>query len=196
VPRLAIALPSRSAPRRRAQDYPAKPIRLVIASAGRGHGPGRAAAAEAALAIPRPGNRRRQPPGANGVIGAELGARAAPDGYTVHLATMSAITISPAISKTGYEARDFTPARPRGRAAEHLHRAPEARVHGMQELIAFAKAKPGVLNYAPRARAARGICRASCCGTWPASTSCTCLSRRRPGDDRPPFRGRSSFSAR
>jgi tripartite-type tricarboxylate transporter receptor subunit TctC len=133
-----------------AQEYPSKPIRLVI-----GFPPGGATDLVARL-LQKPlaeflgqeilvDNR----PGANGVIGAEIGAKAAPDGYTLHLATMSAITISPAISKTGYDAaRDFTPL---GRVVELQNifiAHPKLPVRSMQELIAYAKAKPGVLNYA------------------------------------------------
>jgi tripartite-type tricarboxylate transporter receptor subunit TctC len=150
MPRLALALLfALCAAGAAAQEYPQKPIRLVI-----GFPPGGATDLVARL-LQKPlsqflgqeiivDNR----PGANGVIGAELGAKAAPDGYTVHLATMSAITISPAIGKTGYEARDFTPL---GRVVELQNifiAHPKLAVHSMQELIAAAKAKPGVLNYA------------------------------------------------
>ena len=133
-----------------AQDYPARPIRLVV-----GFPPGGATDLVARL-LQRPlseflgqeivvDNR----PGANGVIGAEATAKAAPDGYTLHLGTMSALTLSPVIGKTGYDAfRDFTPL---GRVVELQNifiAHPKLAVQDMRELIAYAKAKPGVLNYA------------------------------------------------
>src|SRR5258706_9362573 len=94
-----------------AQDYPAKPVRVIV-----GFPPG--GATDLVMRVLQPGLARElgrevvidNRPGANGIVGAELAARAQPDGYTLHLGTFSSLVISPAISKVPYDAtRDFTP---------------------------------------------------------------------------------------
>jgi len=71
-----------------AQGYPAKPIRVVVPYA-----PGGATDLVARLMAPKYTGLLRQQfivdnrPGANGVIGSDLAAKAAPDGYAIHLAT-------------------------------------------------------------------------------------------------------------
>src|SRR5262245_40180124 len=94
-----------------AQDYPSKPVRILV-----GFPPGGATDLVARILQPRLADAFRQEiivdnrPGANGVIAAELAAKAPPDGYTLHLATLAALTISPAITKVPYDPfRDFTP---------------------------------------------------------------------------------------
>lgn len=89
-------------------------------------------------------------PGAGGTIGASEAAKAAPDGYTVLLTTSSTHAISPHLMpKLGYNPRkDFVPVAHLADAASILLVTPSLPVNSMQELITYAKAKPGQLNYA------------------------------------------------
>jgi tripartite-type tricarboxylate transporter receptor subunit TctC len=133
-----------------AQDFPTKPVRIIV-----GFPPGGATDLVARLLTPKLTEAFKQQvivdnrPGANGVIGTELAAKAPPDGYTVHLGTLAALVISPAITKVPYDPfKDFTPI---GRIVSLqnifiVHPTLPART--MKELIALAKAKPGKLNYA------------------------------------------------
>ncbi len=83
-----------------AQDYPAKPVRIVV-----GFPPGGATDLVARLLAPKLAEAFKQQvivdnrPGANGVIATELTARAPPDGYLMHLGTLAALVITPAITK-------------------------------------------------------------------------------------------------
>jgi tripartite-type tricarboxylate transporter receptor subunit TctC len=88
-------------------------------------------------------------PGANGAIASELASKAPPDGYTVHLGTLAALVITPAITKVSYDPlKDFAPI---GRtvALQNIFIAhPTLPVKNIRELIALARARPGKLNFA------------------------------------------------
>ncbi len=133
-----------------AQDYPAKPVRLIV-----GFPPGGATDLVARILQPRLAQALGKEivvdnrPGANGVVGAELAAKAPPDGYTLHLATFASLVISPAIGKVPYDPlKDFTPIARVVELQNIFIAQPSLPVRDMQELIALAKARPGVLNYA------------------------------------------------
>jgi tripartite-type tricarboxylate transporter receptor subunit TctC len=133
-----------------AQDYPTKPVRMLV-----GFPPGGATDLVARILQPRLAEAFRQEiivdnrPGANSVIAAELTAKAAPDGYTLHLATLAALTISPAITKVPYDPfRDFTPIARLVELQNIFVVLPKMSVHNMQELAAAARARPGALNFA------------------------------------------------
>ncbi|MCY7315623.1 MAG: tripartite tricarboxylate transporter substrate binding protein [Rubrivivax sp.] len=88
-------------------------------------------------------------PGAGGTIGADLAAKAAPDGYTVLMSTSSTHSIGPALNaRMPYDAfKDFMP-------VAHVANAPSVLVVGQnapwrtaQDLIAAVKASPGKYNY-------------------------------------------------
>jgi len=86
-------------------------------------------------------------PGAGGSIGAEIVARAKPDGYTLLAATNSPFTINPVISKVGYDPlRDFEPVIMAGDNALVLVINPNLPVKSVADLIALAKKKPKALN--------------------------------------------------
>jgi tripartite-type tricarboxylate transporter receptor subunit TctC len=89
-------------------------------------------------------------PGAGAVIGTEIGARAAPDGYTLTRGVSSAFGINPTLySKLPYDAvRDFAPISNIALTPQTLVASPSFTAKTVKELVAAAKAKAGGLNYA------------------------------------------------
>ena len=89
-------------------------------------------------------------PGAGGTIGSAEVAKAAPDGYTVLFTTSSTHAISPHLMpRLSYDAtKDFTPVAHVADAPSVLLVTPSLPVKTVAELIAYAKANPGKLNYA------------------------------------------------
>jgi len=139
------------APGAPAQNYPARPIRMVIAFP-----PGGAADFSARIL-----NLHLQPAlgqtivvdnrgGAFGNIANDIVAKATPDGYTLLITADATITISPSVyAKLPYDAqRDLTPVTLLITFANVLVLHPAVPVKSVQELIALAKAKPGALRYA------------------------------------------------
>jgi len=88
--------------------------------------------------------------GAGGIIGTDLAAKAAPDGYTILLAGTAALSINPSLrAKLPYDpVRDFAPISLIATAPSVLLIHPSLPVKNVKELIALAKARPGQLNYA------------------------------------------------
>ncbi|MCW5644907.1 MAG: tripartite tricarboxylate transporter substrate binding protein [Rhodoferax sp.] len=88
-------------------------------------------------------------PGANGVVAASALASAPADGYTFLVTDGSMFSINPAIYKNlSYEyKRDFVPVSLAARAPLYLAVHPKTGVNTLQEFVALAKARPGVLNY-------------------------------------------------
>jgi tripartite-type tricarboxylate transporter receptor subunit TctC len=87
--------------------------------------------------------------GASTMIGAEVVARAAPDGYTLLLATQTTLSINPqVVKKLPYDvARDFAPVTLAVDFPYVIAAHPSVPVNTMKELIELAKAKPGTLKY-------------------------------------------------
>ena len=88
-------------------------------------------------------------PGAGGAIGSELVAKSAPDGYTILMASISTHSIGPALNpKLPYDpVKDFTPVIHLADATNVLLVSPGLPVNNVRELITYAKANPGKLNY-------------------------------------------------
>lgn len=88
--------------------------------------------------------------GAGGIIGAEVAAKAAPDGYTVFMATAGILTVIPHMNKKApYSVeRDFLPVSLVASVPSVLVVHPSLPVKSVKDLIALAKAKPGAINYA------------------------------------------------
>ena len=88
--------------------------------------------------------------GANGIIGTEAAAKAAADGYTLHLGNISTLAMNPHLyAKLPYDAlRDFAPVTLAATIPVVLVVHPSLSVKSVKELIALAKARPGQINYA------------------------------------------------
>ncbi|MDP3707081.1 MAG: tripartite tricarboxylate transporter substrate-binding protein, partial [Polaromonas sp.] len=130
--------------------YPAKPIRLLV-----GFAPGGAADYVARAMSDSMGKAIGQPivienrAGAGSSIAAEVAAKAAPDGYTVLIASPSSISVNPALnSKLGYSARDLMPITKVSSSPLVIAANPASGISSVQDLIAQAKKSPGTLNYA------------------------------------------------
>ena len=89
-------------------------------------------------------------PGAGGVVGTELGAKATPDGYTLTMAVSSAFGINPTLyAKLPYDAiSDFAPIANLGLTPQTLVANPSAAFKTVKEFVAAASDKPGQINYA------------------------------------------------
>jgi tripartite-type tricarboxylate transporter receptor subunit TctC len=89
-------------------------------------------------------------PGAGGIVGTEIGARAAPDGYTLTMGVSSAFGINPSLySKLPYDAvRDFAPISNIALTPQTLVTSPSSAYRSVKDLVAAAKARPGAIPFA------------------------------------------------
>ena len=143
---LALASPPTGAAVR-AQDYPAKPIRLIVSfPAGTSDVLGRAFAQYATLGQPLVVENVS---GANGAIGLTRVAKSAPDGYTIALGATTNLAVSPHLtSKLPYDPlKDFEPIALFARVPIVLVVNAAVPARSVDELVAFARAHPGKLNY-------------------------------------------------
>ena len=133
-----------------AQNYPNKPIRLVVPFPAGG-----ATDIFARVLSQKLGERLdttvvvENRPGAGGTIGSDLVAKATPDGYTLLLATSSTHSIGPALSnKIPYDAqRDFTPVLHVGNAPSILLVPNSTPAKNLKDWLVYAKQNPRKLNY-------------------------------------------------
>jgi tripartite-type tricarboxylate transporter receptor subunit TctC len=133
-----------------AQEFPAKPIKLIVPfPAG---GPNDIIARVVGQRI---SELIRQPVvidnrgGQAGVLGTDAVAKAAPDGYTIGIVSASALVISPSMEKVAYDVpKDFAPVTLVVTVPEMLVVAGNVPANNMAELVALARAQPGKLNFA------------------------------------------------
>ena len=143
------ALVAVAAPLATAQTFPVKPIRFVVPFAPGGGTDllARAIGQRLTDVLGQPvvvDNRA----GAGGVIGADLVAKAAPDGYTIVLGSPGPLTINPNLRPSiPYRLKDFAPITLATISPFVLVVNPALGVASVKELIALAKAKPGALNF-------------------------------------------------
>ena len=133
-----------------AQDFPTKPIRLIVPFP-----PGGPNDIIARVIGQRMSELAKQPVvidnrgGQGGVLGTDAVAKAAPDGYTIAISSAGALAISPGMEKVAYDTlKDLAPVTLVATVPEMLVVANNVPAHDMTELIALAKAQPGKLNFA------------------------------------------------
>ena len=147
---LSIALAAAAAPAC-AQKYPAKSVRIVLPFAA-----GSAVDVLARLYAQKMAETWGQPvlvdnrTGASGIIGMEVIARAAPDGYTLGMGNVATLAINPGLyAKLPYDVnRDYVPILYAAAIRNSLEVHPSLPVKSVKALIALAKSRPGELNYA------------------------------------------------
>ena len=134
-----------------AQTYPSRPIRLVVADAAGGAPDqlGRLVTENLSKNLGQSVVVENRP-GAGGVLGAELAAKSAPDGYTLLLTTTAIYAILPNLRKNlPYDpVRDFVPITRIATASNVLVVNNELPAKNITQLVKLAKEKPGALNYA------------------------------------------------
>jgi tripartite-type tricarboxylate transporter receptor subunit TctC len=134
-----------------AQSYPAKAIRIVVPYPAGGTSDilARSVGQKLSEAWGQPVVVDNKP-GANGNVGADIVAKAAPDGYTLLLADIGSLAISPSVYPTlpFDPAKDFAPVTMVAYSPHILVVHPSVPVASVKELVALAKAKPGKLNFA------------------------------------------------
>ena len=132
-----------------AQDYPNRPVRLIVPfpPGGSNDVVGRLVAMQLSTQLGQQvfvDNRG----GAGGVIGTEACATATPDGYTLCIVSI-AHAVNPALHKLNYDPiKSFTPISIFATGPNVLAINPTLSVNSVKELVALAKQKPGELNYA------------------------------------------------
>ena len=134
-----------------AAGYPDRPVRLIVPFA-----PGGGADATARIVAEYLGRALQQPvvveskPGGDSTIGAEYVAKSTPDGYTLFFGTNTAMSGAPAMRKNvPYDpVRDFTPISLIGRFSYFLVTSNDFAPRTMKDLVAYARANPGKVNYA------------------------------------------------
>jgi len=132
-----------------AQDYPARPIRLIL-----GFAPGGSTDLVARVVGQKMAEAWAQQvvvdnrPGANGMIGADLVAKANPDGYSLLLSSIGPMAINASLYKMPYDiVADFAPISYTGNVTNLLVVHPSVAAANVKELIALAKAQPGKLTF-------------------------------------------------
>jgi tripartite-type tricarboxylate transporter receptor subunit TctC len=135
-----------------AQDYPTKPVRLVVPYAAGGSGD---------LLARLIGDKLSKiwgqqvvvdnKPGAGGIIGTEFAARSEPDGYTLYLFTDGPITIAPTLHRKPLPynwKKDFAPVSLIALGYQIMLSSPKIPPTNLQEFIDYAKKESGKLNFA------------------------------------------------
>jgi len=134
-----------------AQAYPSRPLRFIVPFP-----PGGSTDIYARIIGPRLADALRQQvvidnrPGAGGALGADLAAKAPPDGYTIWLGQTNNLAIGPAMrTKNSYDpVRDFSPITLLMQAPQVMVVNAGSPITSIKELIAAAKSKPGTLTFA------------------------------------------------
>jgi len=150
VTALAVAALAGAATAFATEDYPARPIRIIVPVS-----PGGITDIVARIAADAITAGTGQPAvvenrtGAGGLIGVEAVARAAPDGYVLSVASTSQIAIAPAINRQmSFDPRaDLVPIAAIAEAPQILVVNAQVPATTLQEFIAYAKRNPGKLNY-------------------------------------------------
>ena len=132
------------------QPFPGKPTRIII-----GFPPGGAIDVVTRMLAPRLSEAFGQPvivdnrPGANGVLATDLAAKSPPDGHTIFIGTLGNLAMNPSFypNLPFNRDKDLTPVTQVASVAFMLLAHPSAPFKSVPELIAYAKANPGKVNY-------------------------------------------------
>jgi tripartite-type tricarboxylate transporter receptor subunit TctC len=132
------------------RDYPNKPVRMILAFA-----PGGSSDVVARVMAQHLGAMWGQQvivdnrPGASGMLGHEIGARAPADGYTIMLTSIGPLAVNPTLYRNaGYDpVKSFAPVTLTVSLLNALVVHPSVPATSVKELIAYAKARPGQVNY-------------------------------------------------
>ena len=132
-----------------AQSYPARPIRIIIPLA-----PGGSADVGARMVGDRISQTLGQPvliesrAGGGGTVGVAYVAKAAPDGYTLVVGPAGALSINVSLTKLPYDpVKDLAPVSGMTRSTLFIVTLPSSPIQSVKDLVAFAKANPGRLNF-------------------------------------------------
>ena len=132
-----------------AQDYPARPLRMIL-----GFAPGGSTDLVARVLAQKMAATWNQQvvvdnrPGANGMIGADLVAKATPDGHTLLLSSIGPMAINASLYTMPYDiVKDFAPVTYTGNVTNLLVVHPSVPAANVRELMALAKAQPGKLTF-------------------------------------------------
>ncbi|MGZ5572464.1 MAG: Bug family tripartite tricarboxylate transporter substrate binding protein [Usitatibacter sp.] len=143
---LVAALAATAVP---AQSYPTKPVKLIVT-----YPPGGSSDLMARILAQKLSELWGQPviveskPGAAGSIGMEYAAHQPPDGYTFVIGNLGPVTVNPILSKVPYDSeRDFIAVSLISTGPNILVVNPATPVKTLQELIAYARANPGKVNF-------------------------------------------------
>ncbi len=142
-----------------AQDYPNRPIRIIAP-----FGPGTATDTVARVLAAELSNRTglsvvvENKPGAEGQIGAQAAATAAPDGYTIFVTTQTTQAINQHVYKNlAYDpVKSFAPVSGLSRGAQMVMVRNDLPVRSLADLIAFGRANPGKLTFGSGNGSSRG----------------------------------------
>ena len=145
---IALALAAGTGPVR-AEEYPGKPIRLILpfAAGGGADTVARIVALSLAAKVGQSvvvDNR----PGGGATIGTELGARAIPDGYTLLIASSTSLSVNPVLMKVRYDPeKDFAPITLLGTQPHIVVLHPSVPAKSLGEFVLLAKSKPDSFHY-------------------------------------------------
>lgn len=144
----ASVLPAGGLAQTAAPPYPVKAVRVIVPFP-----PGSGVDLVTRIVVPRLTESLGQSfvvdnrGGAGGIVGTEVAARAPPDGYNLYVGG-SALTVTPLTTKVPYTYRDFAPISRLASVPFILVVHPTMPVKSLKDLIALARAKPGMVNYA------------------------------------------------
>ena len=132
-----------------AQQYPSKPIKIVVPWP-----PGGAVDTIGRLVADNITGQLGQPvlvdnrAGAAGAIGSDVVAKAEPDGYTLLMGSTTVISVNPALQKLPYQPSDFAPITMVAFVPHMLVIPADVPANNLREFIAYVKSKPGQVSYA------------------------------------------------
>lgn len=134
-----------------AQDFPTRPIRLVVPypPGGPTDVAARIIANAMSAKLGQPMVVENRPGGAAGTVGGRYVASAEPDGYTVVMSQVGSLTVAPFLYKLDYDPiKDFAPIGIVAETPEILTINPSLPANTVAEFVAYAKSNPGKLNFA------------------------------------------------